>query len=168
MVRKMKCALLIIDLQKAFCIGEAQKSMDYACWGINAILPSFRDKGLPVVWIQHKDNEDGILPGTEGFELIDQLKPEEGEYHIHKEYGNSFNKTGLYELLMEQQVDTVVITGFCAEYCVLSTFRGALDLDLTPVLLKGTLASGNSENIRFVEDINDVISFSMLKKVLNN
>jgi nicotinamidase-related amidase len=27
-------------------------------------------------------------------------------------------------------VDTLIFTGFCAEYCVLATYRGAEDLDL--------------------------------------
>jgi nicotinamidase-related amidase len=162
----MKTALMIIDLQKAYYSGEAQKSMDAACEYINAILPSFRKKGLPIIWVQHIEKEEGVVPGSEGFEFIDCLKPEEGEYHIQKEYGNSFNKTSCYEILKENAVDTVVITGYCAEYCVLSTYRGALDLDLTPVILKNSLASGNYKNIRFVEDVNSVISFGILRKLL--
>jgi nicotinamidase-related amidase len=63
-------------------------------------------------------------------------------------------------------VDTVIITGFCAEYCVLSAYRGAQDRDLTPVLLRGSLASSIAENIRFVESISDIISYGALKKVL--
>jgi nicotinamidase-related amidase len=63
-------------------------------------------------------------------------------------------------------VDTVIITGFCAEYCVLSTYRGAQDLDLTPIILRGSLASDNLEHIKFVESISDIISYGVLKKVL--
>lgn len=63
-------------------------------------------------------------------------------------------------------VDTVIITGFCAEACVLSTYRGAQDLDLTPIILRGSLASDNLENIGFVESISDIISYRVLKKVL--
>lgn len=53
-----------------------------------------------------------------------------------------------------------------AEYCVLSTCRGAEDQDLTPILLRGSLASGNLKNIRFVENVNEVISYEALKKCL--
>jgi hypothetical protein len=56
-------------------------------------------------------------------------------------------------------VDTAIITGSCAEYCGLSTYRGAKDLDLTPILLRGSLASANPENIRFVESVSDIISY---------
>ena len=86
--------------------------------------------------------------------------------HIHKTYGNAFNKTPLQNKLQELGVDTVIITGYCAEYCVLSTCRGAKDLDLTPIILRGALASDIPENIKFVESINDVISYGALKTVL--
>ncbi len=162
----MKFALMIIDLQKAFYNGESQESMDSACEYINAVLPLFRKKEFPIIWVQHMDKEDGVIPGTEGFEFIDCLKPEKGEHRIYKEYGSSFNKTKCIEILHENDVDTVLITGYCAEYCVLSTYRGAQDHDLTPVLLRNAIASGTEKNIRFVEDISDIISYGMLKKIL--
>jgi len=63
-------------------------------------------------------------------------------------------------------VDTVIVTGFCAEYCVLSTHRGAQDLDLAAIMLKGALASDNAERIRFVEEITEIISYGALKTLL--
>jgi nicotinamidase-related amidase len=47
----------------------------------------------------------------------------DSDVHIHKTYGNAFNKTSLEDELRKLGVDTVIITGFCAEYCVLSTYR---------------------------------------------
>jgi len=106
------------------------------------------------------------VPGAEGFELPDDLDILPSDLHIHKVYGNSFNKTPLEDELRKLGVDTVIITGFCAEYCVLSTCRGAEDLDLTPIIVRGSLASVIPENIRFVESINNIISYGALKKVL--
>jgi nicotinamidase-related amidase len=63
-------------------------------------------------------------------------------------------------------VDTVIVTGFCAEHCVLSTYRGAQDHDLMPIILRGAIASDKLENIRFVESISEIISFRALKKTL--
>jgi nicotinamidase-related amidase len=160
----MKMALLIIDLQKAYHEGPDAASMDSACEYINVILPLFRAKGLPVVWVQH-DDEDSPK-GSPGFELIDALEPLPGEARIEKRYGNSFNKTPLASILAKAGVDTVVVTGYCAEYCVLSTCRGAKDLDLTPVLLRGAVASGDAGNLAFVERVNDLVSYSFLAKLL--
>jgi len=162
----MKPALMVIDLQKAYYRGEALESMDNACEYINAVLPLFRKKGLPIIWVQHISSEGGAVPGTEGFEFIDCLKPEEGEYRIHKKYGNSFNKTKCAEILKENNIDTVIVTGYCAEYCVLSTYRGAADHDLLPVILKNGIASYNKEGVKFVEDISNIISYGVLVKVM--
>jgi nicotinamidase-related amidase len=93
-----------------------------------------------------------------------QILPSDGS--IHKTYGNAFNKTELQLKLKELEVDTVIISGYCAEYCVLATYQGAKDVDLTPMLLRGALASSHPENIKFVESISDIISYGALKKVL--
>ncbi len=162
----MKLALMIIDLQKAFYNGPSQQSMDDAVEYINAVLPWFREKGLPILWVQDADESDGVVPGAEGFEFIDTLNPEPGEHRITKHYGNSFNKTDCHSILLNEDVDTVLITGYCAEYCVLSTYRGALDLDLTPVILRNAIASGNLDHLKMVEGMSNTISYGILKKVM--
>jgi nicotinamidase-related amidase len=164
----MKPALLVIDVQKEFfSISEiAAQSLRDAIEYINAAIALCREKDVPVVCIQHMDQEEKLVPGEEGFELPEELDILPSDLFIHKTYGNSFNKTPLEERLRGLGVDTVIITGFCAEFCVLSTYRGARDLDLTPIVLRGSLASGNLENIRFVESISEIISFGALEKVL--
>lgn len=164
----MKMALMVIDLQKAYYRGESKASMDAACEYINAVLPMFRRKKLPILWIQHIDEEDGSAPGKEGFDFIDLLEPGKDEYRIHKKYGNSFNKTDCLEILRKNGVDTILITGYCAEHCVLSTFRGAEDVDIQPVILRNGIASGNAENLRFVEKISTIISFGILAKMMED
>ena len=162
----MNYALMIIDLQKAFYNGPAKSSMDEACEYINAVLPLFRKRHSPILWIQDKNKEDNVVPGLAGFDFIEQLEPEPGEYRVHKEYGNSFNKTECTKILKEHKTDIVVITGYCAEYCILSTYRGALDQDFLPVILKNGIASGKEDNKKFVESISNMISYPILKKLL--
>lgn len=165
----MKPALLVIDVQKAFFKNpETAHSLDQAIVQINAGIQLFRDKKLPVICIQHMVKETGLLPDTEGFELPESLNILPTDPHIHKTYGNAFNKTSLEQLLREQNIDTIIITGYCAEYCVLSTYRGALDLDFTPALLRGAIASRVPSNIPFVENVNDIISYGILKKLLSS
>jgi nicotinamidase-related amidase len=164
----MKPALLVIDLQNAFCRGESASQMAVAAEYINAALPLFREKKLPVVWIQHMDEEDGVVPGSPGFDFIPALKPLEGEFRIYKRYGNSFNKTDLHGILQAQGVDTVIVSGYCAEYCVVSTLVGALDLEYSPILYRGGIASGNAENRLAVERAYDVVTYGALKKFLEN
>ncbi|MBC7901494.1 MAG: cysteine hydrolase, partial [Saprospiraceae bacterium] len=107
-------------------------------------------------------------PGTDGFEFVDSLKPRQDSIRIHKRYGNSFNKTDCDKILKEKGVDTVVITGFCAEFCVLSTYRGAKDLDYFPVILKDGIASTKESHKEFVENISETITAGVLTKLLND
>jgi nicotinamidase-related amidase len=164
----MKPALLIIDVQKKF-LGldpTMTQSINDAIQFINAAIELFREKDLPVISVQHVDEKSGLAPGEAGFDLPESLDVLPSDLHIHKRYGNSFTKTKLADELRQQGVDTVIVTGFCAEYCVLSTYRGAQDQDLTPILLRGAMASDNLENIRFVERIGEIISLGALKKAL--
>jgi nicotinamidase-related amidase len=140
--------------------------MDAAAVRINEAIGLFRAKGLPVIWVQNENKAKNIVPGSAAFDVIDALKPAEGDKRIYKTYFNSFNKTDLLEYLRSQSVDTLIVTGYAAEYCVLSTCRGAGDHDLSSFLLRGALASSNKEYIPFVENINEIISLNALKKIL--
>ena len=164
----MKPALLVIDIQKQFFKDdpETERSLNGSVEYVNYVIPFFRAKNLPIVFIQHKDEDDGLVPGFEGFDLPDAFKPLPGDIRITKTYGNAFNGTGLTEKLKELGVDTVLLAGYCAEHCVLSTCRGAEDVDLNPIIIRGSLASGDSENIRFVEKVNNIISVGALKSML--
>ena len=164
----MKPALLIIDVQnKFFKISQAcSDSLNSAIECINAAIGLFRTKDYPIFAIQHQDEKEGLLPDTPDFALPKTLNVEPRDPRVTKTYGNSFNKTPLATQLQELGVDTVIITGFCAEYCVLSTYRGAQDLDLKPIILRDAIASDNAEHITFVEEITETITSGALKTLL--
>jgi nicotinamidase-related amidase len=164
----MKPALFVIDMQKDFFnLNQAcSDSMKSAIECINQAIDLFRKRDLPIIVIQHKNEERGFVPGNPDFDVPDSIRLESHDIRVVKTYGNSFTKTGLAEKLRELGVDTVIETGFCAEFCVLSTYIGSHDFDFTPIILKGSIASDNAEHIRFVEEITDTISLGALKKLL--
>ncbi len=164
----MKPALLVIDIQKQFfdLSPEFASSLKDAMEYINAAIDIFREKDLPVVCIQHMQPKMDLVPGKEGFDSPDDLKVLPTDLHIHKTKGSAFVNTDLQVKLEEMGVDTLIMTGFAAEYCLLSTYRGAQDLDLNPIVLRGSLASENLEHIQFVEKISDIISYGALKHIL--
>ena len=61
----MKFALFVIDVQKAFfdisptTAQSLREAMEY----INAAIALFREKGLPIVAIQHVDEDENVVPG---------------------------------------------------------------------------------------------------------
>ncbi len=164
----MKPALLVIDVQKAFfeenspTAAALQVAADY----INFAIDLFREKKLPVICVQHMNPEDNLVPGQPGFDLPEILKILPTDPHIHKTYGNAFNKTELAELLRKQGIETIVVTGFAAEGCVTATCRGAKDLDLTAIILRGSIIGGKAEFVPFVEATHDIISYRALAKAL--
>ncbi len=164
----MKSALLVIDIQKQFyeIDDETTRSLNCAVEYANEAIKIFRKKKLPVISIQHINEEDGLIPGNSDFDLPDDLKIIPDDLHIHKTYSNAFNKTELLEELKKMDVDSVVICGFCAEYCVLSTYHGARDVDLFPFILRGALASSTQKNIEFVEDICESVTLGVLSKII--
>jgi len=165
----MRPALLVVDLQQAFfsrdeaTAASLLNAVEYA----NAAMPLFRAKGLPVVCVVHREDEDGLVPGTPGFEPHQALRFQPGDLRITKQTGSAFaGGTGLGDHLREHGIDAVVIAGFCAEYCVLSTCRGAEDEGFKALLLRDSLASSHPERIPVVEAINDGLSFGALKYLL--
>ena len=164
----MKAALLVVDIQNSFfnvnpvCTDSLKSATEY----VNAAISLFRKKDFPIVIIQHKNEKNNLMPGEASFEVHESVQVEPTDLRIVKTYGNAFNKTGLAEKLRELSVDTVIITGFCAEQCVLSTYMGAKDLDLNTMILRGSLASDNPEHIKFVEEITENVTLGALETLL--
>jgi len=164
----MKPALLVIDLQKAFFSGDQQtaQSLEQSKVYVNNTIELFRERNLPVICIQHLSPKEGLSPGNSGFDVPECIKILPSDIHVQKEHGNSFHNTELGKILSDLGVDTIFLTGYRAEYCVLSTYRGAQDNGFAAIMVRGALASPSQENVRFVECISDVISVGNLKYVL--
>jgi nicotinamidase-related amidase len=164
----MRPALLVIDLQKEFfnlsqtCSDSLKSAIEY----INEAIPLFRKKRLPIIVIQHMNEKEGLVPGNPGFDVHESVKLEQQDLRIVKTYGNAFTKTELSKKLRELEVDTILIAGFCAEECVLSTYIGAQDNDFTPIIMRSAIASDNPNHIKFVEEISNIISIGALRKLL--
>lgn len=165
----IKPVLIVIDVQQDFFkISQATaQSLHSAIEVINAAIALFREKGLPVISVQHINESDGLEPGNPGFDLPADLHILPEDLHIHKTYGNAFNKTSLADHLRELGAGPLILAGFCAEFCVLSTYRGALDQDFKPLMLQGALASETPEHIRFVEAISEGLTYGALKNLLD-
>jgi nicotinamidase-related amidase len=165
-MESMKLALFVIDMQNVSYYGPSKESMDKASGCINAAVEVFRENNLPIVWIQNENKKNGSIRGTKNFEIIENLKPNKNEKIIVIEYKNSFNKTELLNYVNENSIDTIIITGYSAAYCVLSTYRAAEDYDLRPIILKNAIAANVDANIQLVENTNDIMTINVLKYLI--
>lgn len=114
-------ALLVIDMQEdvvAQAVDTAGVTARIAC-----LVERARGLGVPVVWVQHSDEE--LRENSSGWELVAGLDPVEGEPRIAKHYGDSFEATDLEEVLDRRGVGRLVVTGAQTDACVRSTLHGA-------------------------------------------
>lgn len=84
----------------------------------------FRQRGLPIIGIQLIKEEEHLVPGLDGFEIPETVNLLPSDIRIQKTHGNAFIKTDLQRILQENNINTLILTGYSAEYCVLSTYRG--------------------------------------------
>jgi nicotinamidase-related amidase len=79
---------------------------------------------IPVVWVQHSD--EGIVKGTEGWQIVPELSPDDAEPLVQKNYPDSFEDTSLESVLSGLGVGRLVVVGAQTDQCVRSTLHGAL------------------------------------------
>jgi nicotinamidase-related amidase len=156
-------ALLVVDLQNEFFAhgSPAAASLASAVEEVNAAIGIFRRFGAPVVVVSDIE-EPHRVPGSEPFGLHASIAAEASDLRIDKRFGNAFWKTDLDEQLRARSVDMVIVSGFCAEFCVLSTYRGACERGYPAALLRGGIASPNADHLRMVEAICEVVSAGAL------
>lgn len=124
----MTTALLIIDLQRALCVGEyACHDVDAVIGRINGLIAKARETGTPVVFVQHE--EDGYEPlrhGSEGWQIDDRLHVQPDDRRVFKTSPDSFHKTELDAVLKGLGVTHLVICGAQSDFCVDTSTRRAL------------------------------------------
>ena len=144
-----KAAILVIDVQYDFinedgaipCVGGRDMVPR-----INRLTDAGRKAGIPVIFTQefHRKEKmdfgrelDGAesyhcMEGTEGVEIVKELKIEQGDYVIKKPRYSAFLKTDLELLLNGLEVmpgDTLIIVGDATNVCVHYTSAEAHQLD---------------------------------------
>jgi len=115
-------ALLIVDAQVD--VVSAAWDRDGVIARINTLVDKARAEHVPIVWVQHSD--DNLPSGSEGWQLVPELSPGEGEPLVHKRYGDSFEDTDLEPLLSERRVGRLVVAGAQTDACIRSTLHGGL------------------------------------------
>jgi nicotinamidase-related amidase len=194
-----RAALLTIDVQNDFTRPDAPATID----GTEAALPemkrlveTFRDANAPIVHVLRLYRADGsnvdacrrqavedgatvVRPGTEGAELVAELKPApdvraepdqlldgefqtvgDREWFLYKPRWSAFFRTGLGAFLERRDIDTVVVCGCNFPNCPRTTVYGASARDyrivFVPEATSGTYDRGLEELANIDVAVNDV------------
>jgi nicotinamidase-related amidase len=114
-------ALIIIDVQNG--VVDGSHNRDDVIANINTLVDKARSEEVPVVWVQHSD--DDLPRDTDKWQYVPELVRRDSEPLVHKSYGDSFEDTELEGLLAERGVGRLVVTGAQTDACIRSTLHGA-------------------------------------------
>lgn len=147
-----KAVLLVVDVQ----VGVMRNAWDSQriIKNISIAVEKARKEGVPVIWIQHSDNE--LVYNSPDWKLVPELSPAEGEIQIHKKFNSSFEHTPLEDILARIGATHIVLAGAATNWCIRATAYGALDLgyDLTLIKDAHTTETLEIENGGKIEAIN--------------
>ncbi|WP_379152119.1 cysteine hydrolase family protein [Paenibacillus sp. sgz5001063] len=148
-------ALMIIDVQEAMFSYPDMKLHEEE--GVTArivsLLHKARSAGVPVVFIQHTEDQE-YTKGTPTWEISRHVTPREGEIIVEKPTWDAFHRTNLNDKLQELGITHLVICGMQSEFCVDTTCRRAYSLGYNSVLVEDAHSTFDNESLRGSEIVN--------------
>jgi nicotinamidase-related amidase len=115
-------ALLVLDTQTGVVAGAHQR--DAVVANISALVERARDAQVPVIWVQHSDEQ--LARDSAEWRIVPELSPADGERRIDKHYADAFEETTLESVLSEQGIGRLIVAGAQTDECIRSTLHGAL------------------------------------------
>jgi nicotinamidase-related amidase len=142
----MSCALLIVDIQNDYFPGGAMELVGSpeAADRAAGLLRAFREKGAPVIHMQHVSLRPGATffrPETEGVRIHSSVAPLASEAVFEKHFPNSFRETPLLDHLRTNGIERLVIAGMMTHMCIDTTTRAAADLGFECLLAHDACAT---------------------------
>ena len=141
----MATAVLVIDVQQGLCEGEgAAFDCDGTIARINKVTRMARAVDVPVIFVQHESESGHLQYGSTAWQLAAGLDVQPSDTKIRKTTPDSFLRTDLEGILRKLAVRELIICGMHSEFCVDTTTRRALALDIPVVLVSdGHTSAGN-------------------------
>jgi nicotinamidase-related amidase len=152
-----KGVLLVVDVQ----VGVMSESWDAPriIKNVSRAVERARDQGVPVVWVQHADEE--LTYGSPEWQWVPELKPAQDERLVHKRFNSSFEQTTLEEELTRLGATHIALAGAATNWCIRATAYGALDRGYDLTLIKdahttGTMDLGDGATIEAADIVREL------------
>jgi nicotinamidase-related amidase len=183
----MNRALIIIDMQKDFVYSDRIATIKNS-YGIiknlKEILAYFRKRNETVIHAIREYRKDGsdiekfrlsefikkpyCVKGTEGVEIVDELKPIKNEIVLIKNRFSAFMQTELDMILKRKNITDLIIVGHQYPNCIRATAFDAVCLDYNVSIVYECTSAAYQEvadsNITDMKNIG--IIFKSLKEVI--
>lgn len=128
--------LIVVDLQSGIYKFPGLYKKEELIQNTKELITEFRNKNVPVIFLKQNGVKGHCLEkGTEGWEIIEDIKPEKNDLVIEKSQSSGFHDTNLAEVLENIKPEKVFLVGIQTEACFDSTFRHgvALGINIFPV-----------------------------------
>ena len=133
--------LLVVDVQA----GVVQDAWEAprVIGNVARAVERARAGGVPVVWVQHADDE--LPTGSAAWQWVPELAPAEGEALIPKNFNSSFEQTTLDDELARLGATHIVLAGAATNWCIRATAYGALERGYDLTLIKDAHTTGSMQ-----------------------
>lgn len=133
--------LLIVDVQ----VGVMREAWNASrvIKNIGIAVEKARSQGIPVIWVQHSDDE--LEFNSADWQIVPELSPKEDEVRIDKHFNSSFEQTTLEETLARLGTTHIVLAGAATNWCIRATAYGALERGYDLTLVKDAHTTGPIE-----------------------
>lgn len=165
-----RVALLLIDVINDLEFEDAEKLLRHAlptARTIAAFKKRCRSAGIPAIYVNDNFGKwrsdfkslisHCIDDNTRGREIVELLKPERDDYFVLKPKHSGFYSSTLDLLLKHLGAETLIITGFTADICVLFTANDAYMRDFHLMIPSDCVASqdegGNDRALEFMQRV---------------
>ncbi len=163
----MKTALLIVDMQKVF-LDKRKENADVigASEYINYVADKLRKAGHVIVHV--KDVEGENEKNRDEYEFITSIAVKQSDLQVRKLKSNAFWETDLEEILRNNDVGLVIVSGFAAENCVLFTYNGASERNFRSVILHNGVVGENPSAVIDIYRDRNIISYPVIEYIAEN
>jgi nicotinamidase-related amidase len=190
-IGRRNTALVLHDMQNDFVKASLSKpEMQAVVKRTKALIDLARALPIPVIYTRVESDPAMTFPperaphlrrsvppicvkGTEGAEVIDELKPAAGDYIITKVRSSAFHETKLETLLRVKGVWILIVAGGSTNWGVEWLARDAKSRDLVTVALRDCTYSATPEaqaaSLANIDDfLGYVMSYDQVVEVLSN
>ncbi len=152
--------------QGALVVVDVQVGVVRAAWEAGRVIRNValavekaRARGLPVIWVQHSDDE--LVRGSPEWQWVPELVPAHDEALFHKQFNSAFEDTALESRLEALGVSHIVLAGAATNWCIRATAYAALDRGYDLTLLEDahtteTMALDDGSKIEAADSVRDL------------